>query len=349
MAAARAKPEDPGVYNEAVRAAVLQGIGAPITIETRPNLTPGSGEAVVRIEAAALNRRDVWIRLGKYAGLKFPIVLGSDGVGKVEAVGSGGSEWIGREVLIDAALFWGSSQKFQDPRTFQILGLPRDGTFAEQVVVPVENLYAKPAHLSAAEAAALPLAGLTAFRAVSSRAGLKAGEKVLVTGAGGGTATFAVLFAAALGADVYVTSGSQEKLAAAAAIGAKGGVSYREPDWDAQLKEMAGGFDVIVDSTMGEGLSKLIDVANPGARIVFFGATAGDPPELPARKVFWKQLSILGTTMGSPSDFAAMLSLVESKKLKPVIDKVFTLEDATAALDRMLRAEQFGKIVLQVG
>lgn len=331
-----------------MRAAVLNGIGAPIKIEKRPDLKPGTGEALVRVRAAALNRRDVWIRLGKYAGLKFPIVLGSDGAGVVEAVGSEGREWIGQEVVIDPALWWGDSQSFQDPQTFQILGLPRDGTFAEQVLVPVENLCPKPAHLSPKEAAALPLAGLTAFRAVSARARLKSGEKVLVTGAGGGTATLAVQFAAALGGEVYVTSGSAEKLAAAARIGAKGGANYKDSDWMEKLQKLAGGFDVIVDSTMGGGFSKLIELANPGGRIVFFGATAGDPPELPARRVFWKQLSILGTTMGSPADFEAMLDLVASKQVKPVIDKVFPLDETTAALDRMYHAQQFGKIVLDV-
>jgi zinc-binding alcohol dehydrogenase/oxidoreductase len=335
------------MYNQPMKAAVLHGVGESLRIEERPDLHPGPGEAVVSLTAAALNRRDVWIRLGQYAGLKFPIVLGSDGAGVVMGVAGDGARWLDREVIINPALNWSSSQGAQDQKAFQILGLPRDGTFAEQVLVPVENLAEKPAHLSAEEAAALPLAGLTAFRAVSVRAKLAPGEKVLVTGAGGGTATFAVLFALALGAEVYVTSGSSEKIACAKSMGAAGGVNYRDADWDSALKQMAGGFDVIIDSTMGEGFAKLVELANPGGRIAFFGATAGNPLELNARRIFWKQLSILGTTMGSPSDFAAMVALVNEKKLRPIVDKVFPLQEADAALDRMLNSVQFGKIVLR--
>jgi len=331
-----------------MRAAVLHGANEAVVLEDRPDLMPGPGEAIVALKAASLNRRDVWIRLGQYAGLKFPIVLGSDGVGIVESVGDAGREWIGREVIINPAINWGSHQGSQDQKAFQILGLPRDGTFSEQVAVPISNLAEKPAHLTTHEAAALPLAGLTAFRAVSIRANLQAGEKVLVTGAGGGAATFAIMFAKALGGEVYVTTGSDEKLERAKEIGASGGVNYKDAGWDKKLMDETGGFDVIVDSAMGENFSKLIELANAGGRIAFFGATTGNPPEFNSRRVFWKQLSILGTTMGSPSDFAAMVSLVNSKKLRPTVNVTFPLEDADGALDHLLHASQFGKIVLEI-
>ena len=331
-----------------MRAAVLYGVGEKLRVEQVPDPVAGPGEAVVKIGAAALNRRDVWIRKGQYAGLKFPIILGSDGAGVVESVGDGvHSSWIGREVIIDAALDFGDSPSAQAGK-FRILGLPDDGTFAEKVKVPAANLYKKPDWLSIEEAAAVPLAALTAYRAVCTRAGLKPGEKLLVTGAGGGAAVFALQIGVAAGADVYVTSGSEAKIQKATELGAKGGANYRDEKWDADLKALAGGFDVIVDSAGGEGFSKLIELAKPGGRIVFFGATAGDPPGLNMRRVFWKQLSLLGTTMGSPNDFKGMLELFETHKIKPVVDSVFDLERADEALDRMASSGQMGKIVLRV-
>jgi zinc-binding alcohol dehydrogenase/oxidoreductase len=330
-------------------AAVLRGAHERVVVEEREDLSPGPGEAIVRVVAAALNHRDVWIRKGQYAGLKFPIVLGSDGAGVVERVGEGADQnWVGQEVIANPALGWGESEQFKADKTFRILGLPDDGTFAEQLRIPAGNLARKPDHLSFQEAACLPLAGLTAFRALASRAHLQKGERVLITGAGGGTAVFAIQFAVAMGARVFVTSGSQEKIESAKKLGAEGGTVYKEDDWDAQLARAAGGFDVIVDSAGGPGFSKLIDLANPGGRIVFFGATAGSPPELPSRKVFWKQLSLLGTTMGSPLDFAGMMRLVESHQIKPSIDSQFELAETNDALDRMEQHAQMGKIVINV-
>jgi NADPH:quinone reductase-like Zn-dependent oxidoreductase len=226
--------------------------------------------------------------------------------------------------------------------------MPDNGTFAEKIVIPVANLAAKPAHLSWEQAAALPLAGVTAWRALFTRAGLKAGERVLVTGVGGGAALFALQFAVAAGASVWVTSGSAEKIARAQQLGARGGVSYRDADWHTRLQKDAGGFfDVIVDSAGGEGFAKLIELTRPGGRIVFFGATVGNPPGIDLRKCFFRQINVLGTTMGSPVDFAGMTALVESQKIVPVLDRLFPLDQAEAALRHMEAGAQFGKIVLQ--
>jgi NADPH:quinone reductase-like Zn-dependent oxidoreductase len=320
-----------------------------VSVEAAPDPVAGPGEAVVRISVAALNHRDVWIRKGQYAGLRFPIVLGSDGVGELVQA-SDGSDLIGKQVIIDPSLQWGASQAAQGAN-FRILGLPDDGTFAELVKVPLENVHPKPEHLSDQEAAALPLAGLTAYRAVYARGGLhtRSEESVLVTGAGGGAATFAVQFAAASGAAVWVTTGAVGKLDHAKRLGASGGVLYSHPDWDTQLREaVPGGFDLIIDSAGGEGFGKLIDLAAPGGRVVFFGATNGNPAELNMRKVFWKQLSLLGTTMGSPADFRSMIELVRSKGVRPVVDSAFSLDNANEALDHMEQAGQSGKIVLEV-
>ncbi len=330
------------------KAIVLHGPHEPLVLEELPIPAIGKGEALVRVKAAAFNRRDWWIQQGQYAGLKFPIVLGSDGAGVVEQVGGADhSRWVGREVVINPSLGWGDNEAFQG-KSFHILGLPADGTFAEFVRVPVANLYEKPAHLSFEEAAALPLGGLTAYRALFARAGLKSGDNVLVVGAGGGVATFALQWAVYAGATVYVTSSTPAKVEQAVALGAKGGVLYTDEDWAEQLHEQIGGFDVIVDSALGDGVAHYPDLASPGGRIVFFGGTAGDIPALNARKIFWKQLSLLGTTMGSPADFAAMLAFVNQHRAVPVVHATYPLEDAEAALRQMDQSTQFGKIVLTV-
>lgn len=329
-----------------MRCVQLTGIDQLAVTDT-PVPTPAVGEVVVALRAAALNHRDVWIKQGQYAGLKYPCTPGSDGAGVVQAVGAGvDAAQIGREVIINPAFDWGADEKAASP-AFTILGLPRAGTLAEQVAVPAGQLTPRPAHLSWEEAAALPLAGLTAYRALFSRAQLHAGERVLISGIGGGVALFALQFAVAHGAEVWVTSGNPDKIARAVALGAKGGFDYTQPGWTAQASR-AGPFALIVDSAGGEGFESLIDLAAPGGRIVFYGATRGNPPVLPMRKVFWRQLTLLGTTMGSLADWAAMTAFVARHHLKPVVSAAFPLGLASEAFALMERGGQFGKIVVTI-
>jgi NADPH:quinone reductase-like Zn-dependent oxidoreductase len=313
-----------------------------------PEPKPGKGEVLVTLRAAALNHRDVWIRAGQYAGVTFPCVPGSDGAGVVMAVGEGAdASWIGREVIIFPTLDWGSGQRAQGAQ-FSILGLPRQGTLAETIAVPATQLAIKPAHLSWEEAAALPLAGLTAYRAVFSRADLQPGERILISGIGGGVALFALQYALAIGAEAWVTSSSTEKIARAVALGAKGGFDYRDPSWVASAAKAPGPFDVIIDSAGGPGFAALIDATAPGGRIAFFGATRGDAA-LPVRKVYWRQISLLGTTMGSPADWAAMTAFVGQHRLRPIVSEVFPLARAAEAFALMEQGGQFGKIVITLG
>jgi NADPH:quinone reductase-like Zn-dependent oxidoreductase len=324
----------------------LSGINQLARVEV-PDPVPVPGEALVEIRAAALNHRDVWIKLGQYAGLKFPIIPGSDGAGTVVAVGQGAdASWLGREVIINPGSQWGPKERAQGA-SFSILGLPRDGTLAERIALPVAQLSSRPPHLSWEEAAALPLAGLTAFRALFSRAGLQPGERLLISGIGGGVALTALQFAVAAGAEVWVTSGSQDKIDRAVKLGARGGFLYSRAGWAAEAAQAPGLFDVILDSAGGEGFNALIDLAAPGGRLVFFGATRGNVPELALRKVFWRQISLLGSTLGSPMDWAAMTELVTRHKIRPIVDVIFPSEQAAEAFALMERGGQFGKIVIQ--
>lgn len=329
-----------------MRAIRIEAIGRIAAAEV-PEPAPGAGEALIELKAAALNHRDVWIKKGQYAGLRFPCIPGSDGAGTVTAVGTGAdASWVGREVVINPGFDWGPSEGAQGPG-FSILGLPRDGTLADRIAVPAAQLSPKPDRMTWEEAAAMPLAGLTAWRALMSRARLSKGERVLVTGIGAGTALFALQFAVASGNEVWVTSSSDDKIARAVKLGARGGFRYDSEGWAAQAAKHPGPFDVVIDSAGGPGLGNLIDAAAPGGRIAFFGATRGNAPELALRKVFWKQLSLLGTTMGSPSDWRAMNDFADRHALKPVISDIFPFERALEAFELMERGGQFGKIVVR--
>jgi NADPH:quinone reductase-like Zn-dependent oxidoreductase len=332
-----------------MQAYILKATHEPLEMEERPALIAAAGEVVVALQAAALNRRDYWITQGLYPGIEPPVVLGSDGAGIVTAVGDGVDPGrVGAEVIINPGLDWGDNQAVQG-FNFSILGLPTDGTFAGEVVVPASQLHQRPAHLSWQEAAALPLAGVTAYRAVFSQGGLASGETVLVTGAGGGVATFAIQFALAAGADVWCTSSSQTKIDKAVAAGARGGFLYTDEDWVMQYREAAQSPDLIIDSAAGAGYPALVGLAAPGGRIVNYGATAGPPKKIDMFKVFWNQLTLQGSTMGSPEDFAAMLAFVAEHEVRPIIDSVLPLDAVNTALEQMASSPQFGKLVLEIG
>lgn len=336
-----------------MKAIVLRQLGeaSNLVLEDVDDPQPGPGEMVVRLRSAALNHRDVWIRRGLYAGIKLPIILGSDGAGDVESVGEGvDGSWVGRSVVVNPGIDWGDDERVQ-AASFRILGLPDDGTYAQKVKVPASAIHARPDGLSVEEASAVPLGGLTAYRAVVTRAQVQPGETVLVTGIGGGVSTFALQFAKQRGARVVVTSGSDDKIAAARQWGADAGVNYRSADWVKQvLDETDGGPHVVIDSVGGDTFNRAIEITQPGGRIVTYGATTGSTDQVEIRRVFWKQLNILGSTMGSPREFAEMLALFGSGpgKLRPVVDRSFPLADAAEAHRRMEEAEQFGKILLTI-
>jgi len=290
----------------------------------------------VELHASAINHRDLWIIKGQYAGIKYPIILGSDGVGLLD----------GKKVIINPGQNWGNNQNVQS-KDFKILGLPDNGTFAEYVYVDKKYIYPAPKHLTDFEAAALPLGGLTAFRALFTRAKIKKGEKILISGIGGGVALFAMQFAVAAGLEVYVSSSSDDKIEKAIALGAKNGINYTVENWYKNLIAMSGGIDVIVDSAAGPDFNNYLKVINPGGRLVVYGGTRGNIQNLSPQILFWKQVSILGSTMGSDKDFTDMLDFVNKYKIKPVLDSLYDLQDFNIALNRMKTGIQFGKIVLR--
>lgn len=324
-----------------MHAAVLREFGAPgvLRYDEVPDPQPGPGEVVVELRAAALNRRDTTVRKGIYE-YPLPLVPGSDGAGVRRDTGE--------EVVILPALRWGERSEAPGPE-FGILGGPADGTYAELVKVPAENVFPKPRRLSWEEAAAFPLAGLTAYRALFTRARLEAGETVLVLGAASGVSTFAVSLAVQAGARVFVTSSSAAKLERARELGAEAGVDYTTGDWVAEVRALAGGegVDVVLDS-VGATWPDSLRCLRKGGRAVVFGATAGTKVELEVRPVYFGQFSLLGTTMGNAEEFAGLLATIERGSWVPVVDSVRPLAEAASAHERLESGAHFGKLVLAV-
>ena len=319
--------------------AVLVPEAGRLSYEDFDDPRPGPGEVVVELRAAAVNRRDLLVRRGVYP-FPLPLIPGSDGAGVRRDTGDEG--------VILPALDWGEGEDAPSGN-FRILGGPDDGTYAELVKVPAANVFAKPARFSWEEAAAFPLAGLTAYRALFSIGRVRAGETVLVLGAGSGVSTFAVSLAAQAGARVLVTSSSREKIDRARSLGAEAGVDYTAGDWAEEVRSLAGGdgVDVVIDS-VGSTWNDSVRCLRQGGRCVVFGATGGEKVELDIRPFYLSWKSLLGTTMGSPREFAALLDALERGSWRPVIDSVRPLAEAASAHARMEAGDHFGKLVLAI-
>jgi NADPH:quinone reductase-like Zn-dependent oxidoreductase len=321
-----------------MRAVVLTRFGGAEVLEPTEVADPRPDHdwAVVRLRASALNWHDVLVRQGRY-GSALPHIPGADGAGiDVES---------GDEVLVVPSLWWGEDESAPGPR-WEILGDHRAGTYAEFVKVPRDCVVPKPSGLGWPEAAALPLVGLTTYRALFSRARLRKGESLLVLGAGGGVATMAVSLASAAGCRVVVTSSSDEKIARACELGAVDGILYGDPDWPEAAKKLTpNGFDVVLDPI--GAWSQSLSVLRPGGRLVVLGASQADHAELEVRPFYFGQFELLGTTMGSPRDFAGLLRfLAEYDVPPPVVDRVFPLDEAAAAHSYLESGRGFGKVVL---
>jgi len=323
-------------------AITLHGHGGPEALRPADldDPTPAAGEVVVELVDAALNRRDAWQRTAPGNDGAVP---GSDGAGVVAALGDGVSGvTVGDEVVINPSVGWGDREDAPSPG-WAILGIPRQGTYAQRIAIPADHVHPRPARLDWQEAAALPLCGLTAWRALVTRGRVEPGMRVLVTGAGGGASTFVVQIAHALGAVVTVTSSSDAKLGRAIELGAAAGVRYTDNDWPAQVGEV----DLVVDNAGWPAWAGALQCLRGGGTLVSFGRTAGADAQLDISRLYFGQWNLLGTTMGSPREFDAMLDHVASASWRPVVDSVFPLAEAAAAHARLEHPQRFGKVVLE--
>ncbi len=328
-------------------AVFFKGKDFPLEVRDMKQPVPVKDQVLVKLHMASLNHRDYWVRREQTVVSDNGIILGSDGAGVVEAVGEEGDpSLVGREVIINPSLEWGKEPAYQAD-SFKILGYPDNGTFASWILISKKYIHDKPEHLTLAEAAAVPLSALTAYRSLFTKARLRPGEKVLITGISGGTALWALQLALGFQAKVYVTSSSKEKIDKAIALGATAGFDYNDTRWPDEAKKLTRGFDVILDSAAGPQFKNLLEAAAPGGRVVVFGRTAGDIENIPPRLIFNKQLTIHGSLMGSRDEFLSVLDFIEKKKIRPVIDSEFPLEKIEDAFARVKSAEHFGKILLK--
>lgn len=302
------------------------------------------GQVVVALKVAGLNRRDLYIP-NRRAEEPDALVLGSDGAGVIESVGEGVTNFsVGDEVIINPALRW-YEKSVAPPEEFDILGMPDDGTFAEKIVISAEQVEKKPAYLTWEEAGIVALAGLTGYRALFTQGNLQAGETVFIPGAGSGVATYLIQFAKNTGARVIVTSRSEDKRQQALALGADLALDTSE-DWTKALANER--IDLVIESVGRATFNRSLENLKKGGRLVVFGATTEDTVELDLRSFFYNQQQIFGSTMGSREELRDMLAHIEKHETRPVLDKVFMLEDAAEAFRYLEESQNFGKIAFQI-
>ncbi|MFP4052587.1 MAG: zinc-binding dehydrogenase [Phycisphaerae bacterium] len=341
-----------------MKAAVIHEHGEidRIRIDDIPEPTPGPGEVLVDVKAAALNHLDVWVRIGGRASLNMPHVLGCDASGVVSAVdGNVQGVRVGDEVILDPGLSCGYCEFCRAGEqslctSYGIIGLTRQGTFAEKVAVPAVCTNPKPVYLTFEEAAALPLARVTAYRMLVTRAKFRPGETVLIHGIGGGVAIDALQLTLAGGGVAIVTSSHDWKLDRAREMGAQETINYATEDVAKRAREITGGrgVDICFDTVGAATFQTNFQAVRKGGRIVHCGVTTGASAEINIQALYWNQISLMGSTMGSRNDFREMLALVSATHVKPVIDSVGPLEDVAELTARMEAGDQFGKLVLKI-
>lgn len=320
----------------------------------RPCPQPGSGEVLVRVKAMALNHLDLWVRKG-VPGHRFPlpIIPGCDGAGSVESIGEEVSEnWLGQEVMLAPGISCGEcsrclSGEDQLCSGYGILGETRDGTCASHVSVPVASLIPKPPGVSWAQGAAFPLTALTAWTMLTHKARLKPGDNLLVIAAGSGVGSMAVQMGSLLGARVLATAGSAEKRQKALELGADVVIDHRTENWSDQIKDLtSGGADVVFENVGAATWKNSLRSVAWGGRIVTCGATTGGDVDLNLKALFFKNIEILGSTMGPRSDLHRLVKLLARGRLRTIVGKIFPLEKIQEAHSYLESREVFGKVVV---
>ncbi len=339
-----------------MRAALFHEHGGPeqIRLEEVARPTPGPGEVLVEVRAAAMNHLDLWVRRGLPIETTMPHIGGSDVAGVVAELGPGATEAaVGERVVVNPSLWCGrcrSCVRGEESMCvrYRILGEHTNGGFAEYVVVPAANVYPLPDNISFETAAALPVSYQTAWRALITRAGVRAGEEVLVVGASGGTALAAIQIAKLAGARVFAVTSGAENVRRVRELGADVVYDRSELDFSREVFRDTGreGVDIVVDSVGAATWTGSLRALGRGGRLITYGATTEPVVETDLRLLFWKQLQIIGTTMASRTEFEAMLRVALRGELQPVLDTVLPLDQARAAHERLEAGDQFGKIVL---
>ncbi len=343
-----------------MKAVVIPRYGGPEVltyVEDAPEPVPGPDEVVLHVHAAGLNHLDLTVRKGiPTSKLTLPHIPGADVAGEVAKLGADVSGFEpGDRVVANPGLSCGHCEfcvAGEDSlcADYRILGEHVPGTYAEYVAVPARNVLSIPVVMVWATAAAAPLAFMTAWRLLVTRARVRPGEDVLILGAGSGVSTAAIQIAKLSGCTVYTTSSSDAKLKRAQEIGADIVVNYKELPWSKAVWELTGkrGVDVVLDHVGEATFKDSLRSLRKGGRLVVPGATTGPMPQIDLRYLFWRQLSVLGSTMANQREFEDVMKLVFMGRLKPVVDRVFPLREARAAHEYLERAEQFGKVVLSV-
>ncbi|KAK3393785.1 hypothetical protein B0H63DRAFT_28100 [Podospora didyma] len=338
----------------------------PLQLNSVPKPTPGPNQVLVKLSAAALNHRDLFIRQHLYPGISFSHPLLADGYGTVIALGGPGAEssdaLLNKPVILTPSWGWEEDPvgPEQNGAKFAVLGgaaMYDHGTAQEYVVVPEDEVVLAPAHLTPAEGAALPLVGLTGWRALVTKANARRGDNVLVTGIGGGVALQAAQFAAAMGCNVFVTSRDKAKIEKAVKLlGVKGGVVYKDADWDKQLKGLLPAdrpwLDAVVDGAGGDVVGRTVKLLKVGGVIACYGMTVGPKMDWTMQAVL-KNVELKGTSMGSKKEFREMVDFVGKHKIRPVVSKVVrgldNLEGIDGLFEEMKAGRQFGKLVILIG
>ncbi|MCU0480005.1 MAG: zinc-binding dehydrogenase [Anaerolineae bacterium] len=343
-----------------MRGAVITGHGGPEVVEVVDNLPipqPKRGEVRLKMKAAALNRLDLWVRLG-WPGLNLPMphIMCADGAGVVDALGEDVTQFgVGDRVCIDPTIVDADSPALmtglENQSRIHILGESVAGVACEYAVLPVRNLMKMPDHVTYEQAAAAGLVYLTAWHSLITRGGLRAGESVLIVGAGGGVNSASIQIAKLAGAKVYVVGSNAEKCQKATELGADVTINREAtPNWSKEMYKMTNkqGVDVVIDNVGTSTFNDSIRATRIGGRILVVGNTSGPFVELDLRQVFARQISIIGSTMGPHQDYIKVMNLVFSGALKPVIGAIFPLEEAHKAQDTLAEFEVFGKVVLKI-